>query len=93
MKTAFFTILVLIISLSIGFLVFGLTNMHFMASESQGPYGYNVKFGEGIQAKNLGVTVRLNLSRFVKSWFIGEEENVVLEVSAEKVSNVVQNFS
>lgn len=93
MRTAFFVILVLIISISVGFLVFGLTNMRYMASESQGPYSYNVKFGDGIQAKGLGVMVRLNLSRFVKSWFVGEEKNVVLEVSAEKVSNIAQNFS
>ncbi len=92
MRTAFFIVLVLIFSLSVGFFVFSLTNMHLMVSESQGPYDYNVKFGEGIEAKDLGVVVNMNLS-FVKTWFVGEEKNVSLEVSAEKVSNIVQNFS
>ena len=92
MRTAFFVILVLIFSISIGFLVFGLTNMHYMASESQGPYSYNVEFGEGIEAKDLGVVVNMNLS-FVKTWFVGEEKNVSLEVSAEKFNSAVQNFS
>jgi len=30
---------------------------------------------------------------FTKTWFVGEERNVALEASAEKVSNLVQNFS
>jgi len=51
-----------------------------------------VKLGEGIQAKDLGVTVNVNMS-FAKTWFVGEEKNVDLEVSAERVSRVVQNFS
>jgi len=91
-RTAFFVILVLILSISLGFLVFGFTNMRYEASESQGPYDYNVKFGEGDQAKNLEVVVNVNLS-FAKTWFVGEEKNVGLKVSAEKVSNIVQNFS
>ena len=92
MRTAFFIILVLILSISSGFLVFGFANMRYMASESQGPYDYNVKFGEGIEAEDLGVLVSINLS-FVKTWFIGEEKNVSLEVSAEKFHSAVQNFS
>jgi hypothetical protein len=92
LRTAFIVILVLIFSLSVGFLVFGFINMHYMASETQGPYDYNVKLGEGFQAKDLGVVVDVNLS-FPKTWFVGEEKNVGLEVSAEKVSNIVQNFS
>lgn len=92
MRTAFFVVLVLIFSTGIGFLVFSLVNMHYLISESQGPYSYNVRFGEGIEAKDLGVVVNLTLS-FDKTWFIGEEKNVSLEVSAEKVSNLVQNFS
>jgi hypothetical protein len=84
--------LVLILSISLGFLVFGFTNMRYMASETQGPYDYHVKFGEGIEAEDLGVVVNINLS-FVKTWFVGEEKNVTLEVSAEKVSDAVQNFS
>jgi len=63
-----------------------------MVSETQGPYDYNVKFGEGVQAEDLGVVVNVNLS-FAKTWLVGEEKNVGLEVSAEKVSNAVQNFS
>ena len=76
MRTAFSLFLVLIFSLSVGFLVFSLTNMHYMVSESQGPYNYDVKFGEGIEAKDLGVVVNMNLS-FVKTWFVGEEENAI----------------
>ncbi len=92
MRTAFFIVLVLLFSTGIGFLVFSLTNMHYLISESQGPYSYNVRFGEGIEAKDLGVVVNMNLS-FDKTWFVGEEKNVGLEVSVEKVSNLVQNFS
>lgn len=66
--------------------------MRYLISESQGPYNYNVRFGKGIEAKDLGVVVNMNLS-FDKTWFVGEEKNVGLEVSAEKVSNAVQNFS
>lgn len=91
-RTALFIILVLILSISLGFLVFGFANMHYMASEIQGPYDYNVKFGEGFEAKDLGVLVNVNLS-FVKTWFVGEEKNVGLEVSAEKFHSAVQNFS
>jgi len=89
-----FSIMVLVIvSISVGSVVFALTDMHYKASESQGPYSYNVNFGEDNQAKDLGVVVNLNLSRFAKSWFVGEEKNVILEVSAEKSLNIVQNFS
>jgi len=63
-----------------------------MVSETQGPYDYAVKFGEGIEAEDLGVVVNINLS-FTKTWFVGEEKNVALEASAEKVSGLVQNFS
>jgi hypothetical protein len=87
-----FIILVLIFAIGIGSLVFSFTNMHYAVSETQGPYEYNVKFSEGIEAKDLGVVVNTNLS-FAKTWFVGEEKNVTLEISAEKVSNMVQNFS
>lgn len=92
MRTAFFIVLVLIFSTSSGFIVFSFTNMHYMVSETQGSYDYNVKFGEGIEAKDLGIVVNINLS-FTKTWFVGEEKNVALETSAEKVSGLVQNFS
>jgi hypothetical protein len=85
-------ILVLILSASIGSTVFVLADMHYTGSETQGPYDYVVKFGEGIEAEDLGVAVNINLS-FTKTWFVSEEKNVALEVSAEKVSSLVQNFS
>ena len=66
--------------------------MHYMVSGSQGPYKYHVKLGEGIEAKDLGVVVNVNLS-FVKTWFVGEERKVSLQVSAEKFDGDVQNFS
>ncbi len=91
-RTTLFIILVLIFSISIGSTVFVFANMHYMASETQGPYDYAVKFGEGIEAEDLGVVVNINLS-FTKTWFVGEEKNVALEASAEKVSSLVQNFS
>jgi len=92
LRTALFIILVLLFSVSIGSTVFVFTNMRYIASETQGPYDYAVKFGEGIEAEDLGVAVNINLS-FTKMWFVGEEENVALEASAEKVSDLVQNFS
>lgn len=92
-RTTFVTILILIISVGIGFLVFAFTNMLYMKSESQGPYSYDVNFDTGIRTKNLGVVVHLNLSHFAKTWFVGERKNVVLDASAEKVSDLVQNFS
>ena len=92
MRTSFFVILVLGVSASLGLLVYGLTHARYVTPESQGPYDYDVKFGEGIQAKDLGVKVNVSLS-FAKTWFVGEEKNVDLEVSAERVSSIVQNFS
>jgi len=92
LRTSLFIILVLLFSVIIGSTVFVFTNMRYMVSETQGPYGYDVKFGEGVQAKDLGVVVNVNLS-FAKTWLVGEEKNVGLEISAEKVSNIVQNFS
>jgi len=92
MRTRFFVVLVLVVSASVGLLVYGFTYTRYGASESQGPYDYDVKFGEGTRAKDLGVIVNINLS-FAKTWFVGEEKNVDLEVSAEKISSVVQNFS
>jgi len=73
-------------------MIYFLTNMHYATSGTQGPYSYNVNFGDGIQAKDLGVLVNINLS-FGKTWFVDEEKNVTLEISAERVSNIVQNFS
>jgi hypothetical protein len=49
--------------------------------------------GKITKPKDLGVIVNLNLSRFAKTWFVGEKKNVILEASAEKSPNVVQNFS
>jgi hypothetical protein len=92
LRTLLFIILVLLLSVSIGSTVFVFANIHYMVSETQGPYDYAVKFGEGIEAENLGVVVNINLS-FTKTWFVGEEKNVALEASAEKVSDLVQNFS
>ena len=92
MRILLFIILVLLFSVSIGSTVFVFANMHYMVSETCGPYDYFVEFGEGIETKNLGVVVNLNLS-FSKTWFVGEEKNVALEASAEKVSSLVQNFS
>jgi hypothetical protein len=66
--------------------------MYYIASESQGPYDYNVRFSEGVEAKDLGVVVNMNLS-FVKTWFVGEKKDVTLEVSAENVNSAVQNVS
>ena len=65
----------------IGSTVFVFANMHYMASETQGLCDYNVKFDDGFQAKDLGVVVNVNLS-FARTWFVGEEKNVTLEVSA-----------
>ncbi len=92
MRTTLFIVIVLIFSISIGFTVFTFANTHYMVSETQGPYDYAVKFGEGIEAEDLGVVVNISLS-FTKTWFVGEEKNVALETSAEKVSGLVQNFS
>jgi hypothetical protein len=85
--------LIAAISISVGSLVFALSNLHYTVSESQGPYNYDLSFGQDTQAKDLGVAVTLNLSHFDKNWFVGERKNVVLEVSAEKYMNIVQNFS
>ena len=94
MRTLFLVTLVLIASISVGFLVFSLANMYYRAPQLVlGPYNYNIIFGEGIRAKDLGIIVHLNLSGIDKGWFVGEEKNVVLEISAEKIDNFVQNFS
>lgn len=93
MKAAFAVALILTISLGLGFTVFGLTNAIYAMTESQGPYSYDVVFYDGAQTKNLGVMVHLNLSNFAEVWFVGKPENVVLTVSAEKVSDLVANFS
>ncbi len=92
MRTAFLLTLVLVLSLGVGLSVFSLTSMHYTGSEIQGPYDYSVEFGEGIETKDLEVVVSMNLS-FEKIWFVGEEKNVTLEVSAEGVSSLVQNVS
>ncbi len=93
MKAAFAVALILTISLGAGFTVFGLTNAIYAKTESQGPYSYDVVFYDDAQTKNLGVIVHLNLSNFAGVWFVGKPENVVLDVSAEKVSDLVANFS
>jgi hypothetical protein len=92
-KTTFFIVLVAIISIGIGFTVLGVASMRYSVLQFQGPYRYEVTFGEGTQAEDLGVAVNLNLSHFDGTWFVGEEENFILEVSAEKGSSMVQNFS
>ena len=91
-RTTLFIISVAVFSVIIGSTVFVFANMHYTGSETEGPYDYNVKFGEGVQSKDLGVVVDVNLS-FAKTWFVGEEKNVALEASAGKVSDFVQNFS
>ena len=93
MKAASAVALILTISLGVGFTIFGLTNAIYAMTESQGPYSYDVVFYDGAQTKNLGVMVHLNLSNFAEVWFVGKPENVVLDVSAEKVSDLVANFS
>ena len=86
MRIAFSIILVAIVSIRVGFAVFGLTRIYYTASESQSPYNYDINFSNDAQAKDLGVTVQLNLLHFVKNWFVGEEKNVILEISAERIT-------
>jgi hypothetical protein len=91
-RTVTFIVVVSVFSISAGFLVFVLTNMYYMTSVSQGPYGYSVRFYDGVEAKDLGVVVNVNLS-YVKTLFVGEKKDVTLEVSAEKANSAVQNFT
>ncbi len=92
-KTTFFIVLVAVISIGVGLTVLSVASLYYSALGSQGPNRYEVTFGEGIQAKDLGVVVQLNLTHFAETWFVGEDENLILEVSAEKNNNLVQNFS
>jgi len=93
LRTTTFNVLALLISVSVGVLVFSLTNMSCMASTSKGPYSYDVYFHDGVRTKDLGVTLNINLSNSAAIWFVGDEKNVVFDISAEKASSLVQNFS
>lgn len=93
MRTAFLIAVIALISISVGSTVLALANIYYSASESLGPYTYEVDFGEGIHSRDLGVLVNLNLSSFARTWFVSEQMNVVLDVSMEKQSSLVQNFS
>lgn len=93
LRTTAFNVLVLLTSVSVGFLVFGLTNMYCIASTSKDPYSYAVYFYDDVRTKDLGVTLNVNLSNSAAVWFVSDEKNVVLDISAEKASSLVQNFS
>lgn len=93
MKTTFFLGLIGLISISVGLTVFSLAWMRYSSLDSQGPYSYEVEYSDGVQTTDLGVSVRLNLSRFPDTWFFDEDKNVNLDVSMERHSGLVQSFS
>lgn len=92
MRTTIYVVLTLIFSIGVGSAVSLFTSLHYAFVETQGPFVYSVKYGEGGVAEDLGVEVTLNLS-FAKTWFIGEEKNVTFEASAEEASGLVHNVS